>query len=1064
MRTQASNEYSVFHPATSSTAQGMDTFGGALLTSNSNSAHFSGSPRRATRPVLRIISKNARGLKTDERIYELITELKQTETWDIVVLSETWRVDECEMFATNEGHLFANAGCEAGRRGVGFLVHRKWTKFLQSFTPINERVATLTLRKNQFRIKIIGVYFPHSGYSDESVQQVYDTVAHELHEQHTSKDHVVVAGDFNAEIGVRQTIDNQRLIGEWSIGEQNYRGFMLKRFCELNDLAIANTMYPKTKANIVTFVGPNKHERQIDFALVNRRARRNLRNAGSNGDVDLGSDHRAIEVIVELTQQKKRRRKKQMKHVSWKSVNTEEFTVKTDELTRNAGLSDGIESRCQQIEQILLEAAASSAVSQETPNANTPDNETLRELLKQRRAQKTGTVEKTEISKQIQKHVRRIRREKQHEKISETLAEFRDLKHIPRVKTMQRKKLIVQMRDDNGELQTDRKAIADIFADFYEQLYASREHIEGLEVTQTSPVPPFTLRELTECLKTLKSRKCADTAGIRAEMLKKGGEHLLKKLLEVYNVILHGNTQPPSSWRQSVISVIYKSGNAAEPQNYRPICIIPVLYKLFSKLMYKRLYPILDRAQCKDQAGFRNKFGTVDHMFVLTMLHEKSQEFNLNTWVAAIDFKKAFDSISQDYLWKALDEQNVPAAYVAVLRSLYTDQSAQVKTDVLSRRFGIHRGTKQGDPLSSLLFNALLERVMSRVKKSFVEKKYGIQMGFGALETAGDTRLTNLRFADDVLVTGRTLQQLSDMLLLMHDESEASGLHLHPEKTKIISSTNREHRPRQKFVRVGDMKIEVLPRDGKIKYLGRQITFENATVVELSNRIKAAWAKFMQFKHELTKKTYSLSDRLRLFESVVTPTVLYGSETWTLTAEMARLLKTTQRRMLRMILGQGRRRIQRARGDTNEGQNSGDSDDDVDDAQDHEEDVLEPWVDWIRRVTHNVEGSLQRLKIRTWNEQARKRKWRFAAELYSGNGQQKWTHTALQWNPQLHSDALRPTARRKPTRPNLRWTDELQNFIKRCLRPGQEWNDVCSDPDFWRTHENSFINRESELT
>ena len=106
-----------------------------------------------------------------------------------------------------------------------------------------------------------------------------------------------------------------------------------------------------------------------------------------------------------------------------------------------------------------------------------------------------------------------------------------------------------------------------------------------------------------------------------------------------------------------MISVIYKSGNAAEPQNYRPICIIPVLYKLFSKLMYKRLYPILDRAQCKDQAGFRNKFGTVDHMFVFTMLHEKSQEFNLNTWVAAIDFKKAFDSISQDYLWKALDEQ-----------------------------------------------------------------------------------------------------------------------------------------------------------------------------------------------------------------------------------------------------------------------------------------------------------------------------------------------------------------------------------------------------------------------
>ena len=70
-------------------------------------------------PVLRIVAKNVRGLKTEERLHELITELKTMEPWDIIILSETWRVEECEMFATNDGHLFANAGCEAGRRGAG---------------------------------------------------------------------------------------------------------------------------------------------------------------------------------------------------------------------------------------------------------------------------------------------------------------------------------------------------------------------------------------------------------------------------------------------------------------------------------------------------------------------------------------------------------------------------------------------------------------------------------------------------------------------------------------------------------------------------------------------------------------------------------------------------------------------------------------------------------------------------------------------------------------------------------------------------------------------------------
>ena len=188
---------------TTPTAQGIGTFGG--MGDNANE-QFSGSQVADTNaiPVLRIVAKNVRGLKTDERIHELITELKTTKTWDIVILTETWRVDEMEMFATNEGHLFANAGCEAGRRGVGFLVHRRWTKFLLSFVPINERVATLTLRKHKFKVQIVGVYFPHCGYSDECVQQVYDILTNVLHEARTSKDHVVIAGDFNAEVGKKR--------------------------------------------------------------------------------------------------------------------------------------------------------------------------------------------------------------------------------------------------------------------------------------------------------------------------------------------------------------------------------------------------------------------------------------------------------------------------------------------------------------------------------------------------------------------------------------------------------------------------------------------------------------------------------------------------------------------------------------------------------------------------------------------------------------------------------------------------------------------------------------------
>ena len=1043
---------------TTSTAQGIDTFGGPAT--NIYPQNFQAGNGLNNVPTFRIIAKNVRGLKTDERILELIDELKMLTNWDILVLNETWRLDGFEMFATDEGHLFCNAGCEAGRRGVGFLVHKRWTKWLKGFTPVSERVACLTLQKQKMKIKIVGVYFPHSGYPDDTVQELYDKLECILYESRASREHVVITGDFNAEIGTRRDIDNQRLIGPWSVGDQNYRGFWLKRWCELNELTVANTLFPKRRESIITYIGPNKHERQIDFALVTKKTRRILRNCGSTREVDMNSDHFAVEIILDLTTQKKKKRKlkqrRNAKLVSWKNVDLEQFGAKTDELVQRCDFEGDLQARCEQVERILLDAANNAADNVAPHTGHSTRDEVTRELMERRRAMKTGTAEKKEISKLIQKRIRQVKREMQHEKVAEALGEFRDLKRIPRIKTVKKRKLIVQMVDRDGNCQTDRKAIADIFADFYEQLYSCAQQ-EATEVSaQTSTLSPFTLNELILAVKSLKRNRCADTTGIRAEMLKVGGKHLLEKMLELYNTILTGNMEPPASWSHSVISVIHKSGDATQPQNYRPISIIPMLYKLFSKLLYRRLYPILDGAQCKDQAGFRKNYSTIDHTFVFSMLYEKSEEFNLNTWIAAIDFKKAFDSIDQEYLWKALKEQNVPSGCIRILRSLYAGQSAQVKTDVLSRNFGIHRGTKQGDPLSSLLFNALLERVMTKVKPSFVEKKYGVQMGLGSADSKNETRLTNLRFADDVLVVGSSLKQVTEMLQLLQAETGKCGLELHPEKTKIISSTNRQNRPRNKYTHVGDMKIEILARTGTLKYLGRQITFNDAQRAELSNRIRGAWAKFMEHKDELTKKTYALSDRLRLFDAVVSPAVLYGSETWTLTKEMERALRTTQRRMLRAILGQNRRRIQEPTERTTPAESEEEGADDV--PEEDSRDELEPWVEWIKRVTHNVENNLKRLKIRTWVEQARKRKWKFAAELYSGSGERKWTHLALEWNPQVHHDTFRPTARRNPTRPNLRWTDELHNFVKKRLSPARVWNEVCPNPDFWIECEDQFVN------
>ena len=95
---------------------------------------------------------------------------------------------------------------------------------------------------------------------------------------------------------------------------------------------------------------------------------------------------------------------------------------------------------------------------------------------------------------------------------------------------------------------------------------------------------------------------------------------------------------------------------------------------------------------------------------------EKAREYQKKLYICFIDYTKAFDCIDHDKLWSALRELGVPAHMVQLIRSLYADQEATVRT-----RYGdtewlkIRKGTRQGCVLSPLLFNLYAEVIMRRM-------------------------------------------------------------------------------------------------------------------------------------------------------------------------------------------------------------------------------------------------------------------------------------------------------------------------------------------------------------
>eukprot|EP00973_Karenia_brevis_P084975 11791255-Karenia_brevis.AAC.1 len=116
--------------------------------------------------------------------------------------------------------------------------------------------------------------------------------------------------------------------------------------------------------------------------------------------------------------------------------------------------------------------------------------------------------------------------------------------------------------------------------------------------------------------------------------------------------------------------------------------------------------------------------------------------------------------------------------YVALLASLYSNQEGLVKTDCCSKRFAICRGTKQGDPLSPILFNAVLQKAMEKIQEDWRQKGLGIDVGFGQLSS-----LCNLRFADDILIIASSNADLKRMLQDVSEATRDIGLKMHMGKT-----------------------------------------------------------------------------------------------------------------------------------------------------------------------------------------------------------------------------------------------------------------------------------------
>lgn len=213
-----------------------------------------------------------------------------------------------------------------------------------------------------------------------------------------------------------------------------------------------------------------------------------------------------------------------------------------------------------------------------------------------------------------------------------------------------------------------------------------------MEETQDFPVILKT--EVEKAIETQRRDKAPGPDGINNEVLKQCKEFLSPILTEMFNDILKTEIIP-EQWTESNITLLFKKGDKYEIGNYRPISLMANIYKIFAKILLKRIERTLDEHQPIEQAGFRKNFSVIDHIHVVRQVLEKYNEYQRTYYIAFVDYSKAFDSLFHEKIWQALIEQGIEHKYIRLIKNAYSHSTARIHIEKKGEPFRVEKGVRR---------------------------------------------------------------------------------------------------------------------------------------------------------------------------------------------------------------------------------------------------------------------------------------------------------------------------------------------------------------------------------
>lgn len=783
------------------------------------------------------------------------------------------------------------------KEGVGILIHTKYANEIVECKYINSRIIVVRIKFKNETFSFIGIYAPEN-CRQEFIRSAFFNQLQQAMDEIPKTDSVIILGDFNSRIG------NDPIPGvkqKFNEPEQNENGELLINLCTTNELRITNTYFMHNDNYKYTFSNSRGHQSMIDFIITNRKIHpRTILDTKCLTSANLGSDHNLLMTIIRINKiiPKQIPQKAGTPKINIENIHVEStrklYQDRLETQINNKQLTDSedVEERWQTLKTCIINAAKEAFGERTTKKRNTIKRKTpwfceeiKNKCREKRQAYLRYRSDRTERSYRAYKRTRNETHELVRSKKQEFWNKFsKQLEHD--IYGLQKEiwRFIRGQRKEINEIIEISHIQENQWIKYLKEMYADQTDV----LSPTNPITTITEetiviteQEVEETIKTLKNRKSAGHDEIPNELLKYGGKPLIHQLTKLINAVI--NTQYiPQDWKTSVLILLYKKGEKSDPRNYRGINLLCTVLKLTTKIIARRLEGDLYLED--EQQGFHKGRSCNDAIFIIRQVKEKSLEFNRPAFLCFVDLVKAFDKVKITDIVHLLYKRNISLRIIKTIENIYANNSMKAKIHgQLSETIPTGTGIRQGDSLSPLLFNIIMDEIVKKVKT-----KRGYPMG--------DNTISVVCYADDAILLARSEDDLQRILHEFNTTAKMFNMQISSEKTKCMTISINPIRCKLEI----DGKI--IEQVNKFNYLGTLLTSNGTTEEELKSQVDKA-CRIAGCLNDMIWRNNNLqiATKSRIYKAVIRPILTYTCETRPETTQTARMCNTAEMKILRRI-------------------------------------------------------------------------------------------------------------------------------------------------------------------